>query len=252
MHFLRKKEWKITLISGVLFAAVATSAFATKVTATVNTNLHKKGNSSSEVVAVMKKDMSRTVLKTSSSGNWYKVKVNGVTGYVRKNYVKMEGEASSTDKSETSKNEGDVNPGKDNDNTNTSTTPSASQTFRNNVVALAKTKLGCDYVYGATGPSSFDCSGLCQWVYSKCGVSIPRTSSSQYSASIKVSRDNLKKGYLVFFNTSGNGVSHVGIYIGNNNFIHAANSKTGVVTSSLSEKYYASRYVGAGRFKVSK
>ncbi len=242
MHFLRKKEWKITLISGVLFATVATSAFATKVTATVNTNLHEKGSSSSEVVAVMKKDMTRTVLRVSSSGNWYKVKVNGVTGYVGKKYVKIEGEGSSSDKSETNKNNGDI----DADGSDSSTT----QSFGKKAVSLAKTKLGCAYVYGATGPNSFDCSGLTQWVYSKCGVSIPRTSSSQYSSSIKVSRDNLKKGNLVFFNTGGNGVSHVGLYIGNGKFIHAANSRTGVITSSLSEKYYASRYVGAGRFKT--
>ncbi len=241
MHFLRKKKWKITLITGLLFATVATSAFATKVTATVNTNLHAKGNSSSEVVEVMKKGMTRTVLKTSSTGNWYKVKVNGVTGYVRKNYVEVEGEAQSTDTSDTNQNQSSGS---------SDTTKSASQIFRENVVSLAKSKLGCDYVYGAEGPNTFDCSGLCQWVYGKCGVSIPRTSSSQYASSIKVSRDNLKKGYLVFFNTSGDGVSHVGIYIGNGKFIHAANSKSGVITSNLSETYYANRYVGAGRYKV--
>ena len=116
------------------------------------------------------------------------------------------------------------------------------------IIGTARSRLGCAYRMGASGPTVFDCSGFTSWVYSKNGKSLPRTAAGQYSGTSRVSKSGLIAGDLVFFaGTYKSGISHVGIYIGGGQFIHAANSKTGVVVSSLNSGYYSSHYAGAGR-----
>ena len=116
------------------------------------------------------------------------------------------------------------------------------------IIGTARSRLGCAYRMGASGPTVFDCSGFTSWVYSKNGKSLPRTAAGQYSGTSRVSKSGLTAGDLVFFaGTYKSGISHVGIYIGGGQFIHAANSKTGVVVSSLNSGYYSSHYAGAGR-----
>ena len=116
------------------------------------------------------------------------------------------------------------------------------------IVGTARSRLGCAYRMGASGPTVFDCSGFTSWVYSQNGKSLPRTAAAQYSGTSRVSKDGLTAGDLVFFaGTYKSGISHVGIYIGGGQFIHAANSKTGVVISSLNSGYYSAHYAGAGR-----
>jgi len=117
-----------------------------------------------------------------------------------------------------------------------------------NVVSYAYKFLGKPYVWGASGPSAFDCSGFTAYVYSAFGVGLGHYTGSQFGSGQSVSKGNLAPGDLVFFNTYGS-ISHVGIYVGGGNFIHAANEKIGVTVSSLSEGYYASRYAGARRVK---
>ncbi|WP_404427527.1 NlpC/P60 family protein [Ureibacillus chungkukjangi] len=116
----------------------------------------------------------------------------------------------------------------------------------NEVTATASKYIGTPYRYGGTTASGFDCSGFTQKVFSELGISLTRTTSSQYAQGTSVSKSNLEVGDLVFFNTSGRGVSHVGIYVGNNSFTHASSSK-GITTSKLSESYWATRYIGAKR-----
>jgi cell wall-associated NlpC family hydrolase len=107
--------------------------------------------------------------------------------------------------------------------------------------------IGIDYDYGGTTTSGFDCSGFTGYVFKKLGISLPRTSRDMFNwdEGKKVAKDDLRAGDLVFFNTNGSGVSHVGIYVGNNKFAHAASR--GVTITSLDEGYYAKRYLGARR-----
>ena len=106
--------------------------------------------------------------------------------------------------------------------------------------------LGKPYVYGATGPNAFDCSGLTQYVYHKFGVDISRTTYTQVGEGTKVNRSDLRAGDLVFFNTEGS-ISHVGIYIGDGQFIHAPRTGKPVMVSSLADGYYSARYATARR-----
>lgn len=116
------------------------------------------------------------------------------------------------------------------------------------ILSSAASKLGSTYVYGATGDGGYDCSGLVYAVYkNEMGINLPRTSSAQSGFGEQVQKSNLQEGDLVFFNTTGSGVSHVGIYIGNDQFIHASSGQGKVITSSLSEDYYSKRYVNATR-----
>ena len=116
------------------------------------------------------------------------------------------------------------------------------------MVNFAMTLQGTRYVSGGTSRGGFDCSGLTSYVYKQFGKKIPRTSAAQFKGGKKVAAGDLQKGDIVCFTTRRSGCSHVGIYIGNNKFIHASTHRTGVIVSSLSEKYYASRYLGARRY----
>lgn len=109
---------------------------------------------------------------------------------------------------------------------------------------------GVPYKASGTSTKGFDCSGFTQYVFKKLGVTIPHSSAAQYSLGKPVAKDQLVPGDLVFFKTNGRSVSHVGIYIGNNTFVHSESGK-GVVKTSMNEPYYwAKRYVGAKRIAV--
>jgi cell wall-associated NlpC family hydrolase len=116
------------------------------------------------------------------------------------------------------------------------------------LISTAKEQIGVRYSWGGTSRGGFDCSGFVQFVFSKHGVSLPRTSISQSGTGSKVAKSDLIPGDLVFFATRGGSrVSHVGIYIGNGNFIHASSGGGHVRIDALSKDYYAKRYVGARR-----
>jgi len=114
----------------------------------------------------------------------------------------------------------------------------------------AKKKLGKKYVWGASGKgNTYDCSSFTKYVYGKNGIAIPRTSIMQSKHGTYIKRKDLQKGDLIFFDTSKKRkgyVNHVGIYLGDNKFIHASSAKKKVVVSNLS-KFYGQRYKGARR-----
>ena len=113
------------------------------------------------------------------------------------------------------------------------------------MVSLAQQYLGVPYVYGGSSASGFDCSGFTMYVFSLAGVSLPHGATSQLSYGTEVSRSDLQPGDLVFFQDYGAVASHVGIYIGSDQFIHASSSYYNghcVVISSLTETYYNNHY----------
>ena len=118
---------------------------------------------------------------------------------------------------------------------------------RSNVISYAYNFIGRPYVWGAEGPRSFDCSGFTKYVYKAFGVNLPHYTGSQIGEGSSVLRRNLKQGDLVFFNTDGSSVSHVGLYIGDGDFIHASSGSRKVTVSNLGQSYYKSKYVGARR-----
>ncbi|MGL4797433.1 MAG: SH3 domain-containing protein [Paraclostridium sp.] len=166
----------------------------------------------------------------SESNGWAKINYNGTIGYMSANYI-----------GDVSTNPGDGNGGN----------PSIPDGSRADaVIEYAKKQLGKPYVWGAEGPDSFDCSGYTQYVFrNSVGVSIPRVSRDQSRFGQSVSRNNLQKGDLIFFDTDKNGsINHVGIYMGNNQFIHASSGSSSrkVVISEINS-FYSSSYVNARR-----
>lgn len=114
------------------------------------------------------------------------------------------------------------------------------------IISTSMDYIGVPYVFGGTSPYGFDCSGYVQYVFAKAGVSLPRTADVQYEVGTPISTTDLVPGDLVFFSTYTYGASHVGIYVGEGNFIHASSSQ-GVTISSLSSAYYSSHYIGSRR-----
>ena len=178
--------------------------------------------------SIIKSISTNTKVEVISTNNgWSKIKEGSTTGYVSAKYL-SDSQTSSSTSSNT-----------------TSTSTSASK-----LVSYAKSLLGKPYVGGAQGPSSFDCSGFTYYVFKNCAnITLPRTSVDQSTYGITVSKSNLKVGDLVFFDTDGandGNVSHVGIYIGSNQFIHSSSTKGKVVISDFTN-YYNNAFVRAKR-----
>ena len=116
------------------------------------------------------------------------------------------------------------------------------------VVTYAKQYLGYDYVYGGAGPNNFDCSGFTQYVYKQFGIQLAHSAITQSNNGRYVTKSDLQLGDLVIFRDWDNsGIGHCGIYVGEGNFIHAANSTRGVVIDTLNSGYYYERYVSGRR-----
>jgi cell wall-associated NlpC family hydrolase len=111
------------------------------------------------------------------------------------------------------------------------------------VVGIALQYLGTPYVWGASGPGAFDCSGFTMFVYAQMGVSLPHNAAAQFGYGVPVSRDDLQPGDLVFFH----GLSHEGLYIGNGQFVHAPHTGDVVKISSMYDSWYANGFDGARR-----
>lgn len=221
-------------------------------------NFREQPNTSSKVLRQLSLNQEVTVI--SSENGWCKVDVNGVSGYISQSLLsdaKKETSRGGTTDRPVTQNENTSTTINENTSNNTTTETETNQTELdtsieietpntvngNDIITYAKQFLGYKYVYGGTTPNGFDCSGFTQYVYKHFGININRTAAAQYSNGTSVT--NLQAGDLVMFGKSG--INHVGIYIGGNTFIHAANSKRGVTTDTLASGYYKTNYVGARR-----
>lgn len=185
--------------------------------------------------------LNATVKVTAENGDWYKVEVDGKIGYIAKRLL--------SDKQINTTSRGEVVREEDKENNNQN--DKVEQTSKGSqIVEYAKKYLGCKYVYGASGPSTFDCSGFTMYVFRNFGVSLSHSATAQSKVGTYVAKENLQPGDLVFFTDyeTGNGIGHCGIYIGDGNFIHAS-SGTGycVKISTLTSGSYLKRYETARR-----
>ncbi|CEI73404.1 MULTISPECIES: SH3 domain-containing protein [Romboutsia] len=166
-----------------------------------------------------------------SSNGWYKVKLsNGKVGWGSSSYISLSNSNTGSGSNSSS------------DNGQTS------QSKVQKVLSTAMAQLGKPYVWGAEGPNSFDCSGLTYYVYKQVGITLPRVSTAQYSVGRSVSWNNLQPGDLMFSSTDGSGrITHVGIYIGNGQMIHAPKPGDVVQKTSINNSYWKNAHVGAKR-----
>ena len=116
----------------------------------------------------------------------------------------------------------------------------------NAAARYALNQIGVPYRYGGSGTSGFDCSGLVQYAWSRAGRSIPRTTKDQFKRLSAVERNELKAGDLLFFRIDGT-ISHVGLYLGDDQFVHAPSSGRTVTTASLDSDFYRDRFVRGAR-----
>jgi cell wall-associated NlpC family hydrolase len=117
-----------------------------------------------------------------------------------------------------------------------------------NGARIAAMQVGAPYRYGGASPRGFDCSGLVYYAYRRAGIRVPRTTYAQLHNAHRVSAGQLRPGDLVFFRLDHRPVSHVGIYTGNNRFVHAPSSGKQVTYSVMNDPYWQTRFVAAGRY----
>ena len=226
-------------------------------------NLRREANTTSEIMDQLLRNTEVTVIEKVDN-TWSKVKIGNLTGYISTEYLsnkKVEEVSSRSlendrtpeiepkDQKEEKKEEKDAKTeSKKEEKKETKTENKIESKKEDNnsvtgakVVEYAKKYLGHKYVYGTAVPDTFECSGFTSYLYKHFGYSLSRTSGGQRSNGKEVKKANLKAGDLVCFS------GHVGIYIGGNNFIHAANPKKGIIITSLSNSYYKKTYITARR-----
>ena len=211
----------------------------------------RKGPStdSEEITSLSKNDQVEII---GQEGKWYKINIDGETGYISAKYISDTKIAETTSRSgSTLKNE-EANQEeviKQEEEKEIKPEQSTSGTTGAAVVEYAKQYLGYKYVSGGASPSTgFDCSGFTSYVYKNFGISLNRTSGDQIKNGVAVEKSDLQLGDIVLFNNDANTkIGHVGIYVGNGNFIHASNPSDGVKITTLESGYYQKRYVGARR-----
>lgn len=217
------------------------------------TNLNIRESTSTTANSITQLPMGTCVELLANDGLWYKIKTtDGTVGYASADYISLSPvEVPSSivaNTSAPSAPKADTAPPV---TVPEVTTPPDEQTLLlgQSIIQEAKKYMGCPYVWAADGPESFDCSGFTMYVMNVFDIKLPHQSGQQYNYGYSVPKDNLIPGDLVFFSsTNTSGVAHVGIYIGDGNFIHASSgSAKSVVISPLSANYYTTHYLGARR-----
>lgn len=182
--------------------------------------LNVRSGPSTETEKLGKLSLGTTVDILSESEGWYEISFESKTAYISAEYIRLI------------------------DNTLTGL-----QNAGINIVDYAKAYLGTPYAYGGNTPSGFDCSGYVQYVMANFGITMPRSSTEQYSIGVRVDKSQLMIGDLVFFKYSKSSyrLNHVGIYVGDGNFIHSPVPGQSVKISSLTTGYFSNYYYGATR-----
>ena len=207
-----------------------------KIVCDTTVNFRSQPNTSSSVLASLRNGT--VVSVTGVQGGWFKVTYNGQKGYVHPDYLSfsnVQGSGSTGSSGSSS-----ITP------PSNSVSYNGSSEKRAAVLEYAAQFLGTPYVYGGSTPSGFDCSGFTSYVFKNTVGSIPRVAQAQFDATTRVSMDELLPGDLVFFGSSASSISHGGIYVGNNQFIHSPHTGDVVKYDSLTGSY-ASRFQGGGR-----
>ncbi|PZX05923.1 peptidoglycan endopeptidase LytE [Psychrobacillus insolitus] len=194
-----------------------------------NTNVRADAGTNYKKVTLAKKGtiVTATHKKTIGGKVWYKVNVNGKSGWILSSLLAI---VKPTKKATTAK---------ITTKAVTKTSSNISTTNSSNMISVAKSLLGTPYRFGGTTTAGFDCSGYVQYVYKKSGKNISRNTATQFAQTDTVK--NPQPGDLVFFaNTYKSGISHVGIYIGNNSFIHSGGKKAEII--SLNNSYWGKKF----------
>ena len=218
-------------------AAEKKAAAAKKVTlyATENLNVRSDQSATSSKLGILSKGEKVTGI---DKGEWVEFTFNGKTGYVIKSYLSATKPAAEQPKA--NNNSGNSTPAK--------TEKQSYSSDIDKVVEVALAQVGKPYIWASANPNiGFDCSGLTYYAFKQAGINLNRTSYTQINNGVSVDSKDLRKGDLVFFNNGGGRISHVGIYIGNNQFVHASSPGTGVIVSKLFGSYFGNTYVGARR-----
>ena len=243
-------------------------------------NVRSEANTDSSILTTLSYGTQVDVISTSGDGTWHQISYNGITGYVSGDYLqvtekKIYGQVtegplnirsgpSTSDAVVGSLSTGSVVELQETLDgwyqieegyissdyvAQVDASVAASSGTGSQIAQYALQYVGSPYVYGGSSPSGFDCSGFTTYVMKHFGYSVNRTASGQMDNGTAVDRSQLQPGDLVFFN-SGNSskrATHVGIYTGNGQFVHASTSTTGVIVSDLNSSYYSRTYVGARR-----
>ncbi len=226
-------------------------------------NMRSGASTSNRVVDVAAKGDKAYIIGLNKG--WYKVIYEGNICYIRSDYLELTeypyenqkspnspkffrlGKSTGVAPSASALNGGTSSGGMNSDNLGSSDSTGSTANGQA-IVNKAKQYLGVPYVYGGASPSGFDCSGLVYYVLKSLGYSPYRTPADQYKQGTYVSKANLEPGDIVFFHgTYTSGISHVGIYAGNGQFIHAPNSRSVVSYADLTSGYWANHYYGARR-----
>ena len=212
----------------------------------VAANFNARGSVSGSVVNMRERpNTTSNVLGSHSNGTvmniigindgWYKVEHGSHTGYIRSDLMSVLARDSASSSGSR--------------NTQNHTAPDANLPLGQQIAQYASGYVGYNYVWGGDSPEKgFDCSGLVTYVMKKFGIKVTRTASGQYRDNgVHINKSDLVPGDLVFFSTNGRTVTHVGIYTGDNKFVHASGTRVGVITSNLNSNYYTRVWFGAKR-----
>lgn len=216
-------------------------------------NVRGQANTTSDVVDSLA--INTQVKVVGEENGWYKVELNGKNGYIRQDLLSNEktevtsrnNELDRAAAAQAQQQAQQTTAQTQQPSQTTSAVPvSSSGVTGTDIANYAKQFVGCRYVYGAAGPSSFDCSGLTMYVYKHFGYNLSHSSRTQATQGKAVTGD-LQPGDILVFSNNGKTVGHVGIYLGNDKFVHASDSSTGVIISNLSDRWNKSKYWGARR-----